>query len=148
MFLIAAALAGNAFLSAFGGMWACTPHIPGVVSAPVSRWTIAQAPRSSWVIVKWSARDANGTAFVGYLAHDQQWIYDDFHSDGSFSANTSRGPVDGIWTWSGSFTTPQHLQHGAIQWHREGNGFRQSFGRLLGASFRESAYASCRSAKT
>jgi hypothetical protein len=145
--LLAAALATNAFLSAFGGMWACAPHIPGVVSAPVSTWTIAQAPKSSWVIVHWSAREANGTAFVGYLGHDQTWIYDDFHSDGSFSANTSPGPVNGTWTWSGSFTSQQRLQHGAIQWRRDGAEFRQHFGRLLGTSFLESASATCRRVK-
>jgi hypothetical protein len=147
MLMLAAVLAGNAFLSAFGGTWSCTPHIPGVVAAPRSRWTIAQAPQSSWVVLHWSARTANGTAFVGYLGHDQTWVYDDFHSDGSLTANTSPGPVNGVWTWSGSFTTQQRLHHGAIQWRREGKGFRQSFGRLIGASFVESASATCASVK-
>jgi hypothetical protein len=143
VFLLAVVLAGNAFLSAFGGSWSCTPHIPGVVAAPRSRWTIAQAPKSSWIVVRWSARDANGTAFVGYLGHDQAWVYDDFHSDGSLTANTSPGPENGVWTWSGSLTSQQRLQHGAIQWRRDGAGFRQSFGRLIGPSFLESASATC-----
>jgi hypothetical protein len=145
--ILAAAVAVNAFLNAFGGTWACTPHLTGVVSAPVSTWTIAAAPRSSWVVVRWSARTANGTAFVGYLAPSGQWIYEDFHSDGSFSAITSSGPQNGTWTWDGTFTTPQRVTHGAIQWRREGAGFRQGFGRLLGTSFRETAYATCRKAK-
>jgi hypothetical protein len=144
--LLLAAVAANAFLSAFGGLWACTPHTPGVVAAPVTQWSIAAAPRSSWVVMHWTSRAANGTAFIGYLAPEQQWIYDDFHSDGSYSANTSSGPQNGTWTWEGTFTTPQRTLHGAIQWRREGAGFRQGFGRLLGTSFRETASATCRPA--
>lgn len=141
--LVPLALAVNAFLAAFGGTWTCTPHMPGVVAAPISRWTIAAMPDSKWVIVRWSSRGANGTAFVGYLGPDAQWIYEDFHSDGSFSSNTSPGPQNGLWTWTGTFTTPQRVQHGAIQWQRDGGGFRQGYGRMLGASFRESAYSTC-----
>jgi hypothetical protein len=145
--LVLAAVAANAFLSVFGGMWACTPHVPGVVAAPVSRWSIARAPHSAWVVVHWATRaEDGGTAYVGYLAADQDWIYDDFHTDGSFSANTSSGPQNGTWTWEGTFTTPQREQHGAVQWRREGKGFRQGFGRLIGTSFRETAYATCRPA--
>jgi hypothetical protein len=145
--ILAAAVAVNAFLSAFGGTWACTPHVPGVVSAPVSTWTIAAAPHSSWVVLHWAGRTANGTAFVGYLAPNAQWIYDDFHSDGSFSASTSSGPQNGTWTWDATFTTPERETHRAIQWRRDGAGFRQGFGRLLGTSFRETAYTTCRKAK-
>jgi hypothetical protein len=142
--LVAAALAANAFLSAFGGTWTCTPHMPGVVTAPVSTWTIAPEPRSSWVVVRWSSRGAHGTAFVGYLPPSAQWVYEDFHSDGSFASNTSPGPQNGTWTWNGTFTSQQRVQHGAIQWRRDGDGFRQGYGRMLGASFRESAYSTCR----
>jgi hypothetical protein len=146
MLILAAAVAANAFLSAFGGTWACTPHTPGAVAAAASQWNIAQVPHSSWVVVHWEARDGNGTAFVGYLPSAQQWIYDDFHSDGSFAANTSSGPQNGTWTWEGTFTTPQRVLHGAIQWRRDKSGFRQGFGRLLGTSFRETAYATCKPA--
>ncbi len=141
--LVLAAVAVNAFLSAFGGTWACTPHLPGAVSAPVSTWTIAAEPKSSWVVVRWSTRGEHGTAFVGYIVPESQWIYEDFHSDGSFSSNTTPGPQNGVWTWSGTFTSPQREQHGAIQWRRTNGGFRQGFGRLLGTSFRESAYSEC-----
>jgi len=145
--LIATAVAVNAFLSAFGGAWACTPHVPGVASAPVSSWTIAAVPRSSWAVVRWSTRAGNGTAFVGYLAPNAQWIYDDFHGDGSFAASTSSGPQNGIWTWDGTLTTPQREMHRAVEWRRDRAGFRQGFGRLLGTSFRETEYATCRPAK-
>ena len=143
MFLFAAVVA-NAFLSAFGGTWACTPHLPEAVPAPVTTWTVAAAPRSSWVVLRWSSRSGRGTAFVGYLAANQQWIFEDFHSDGSFSSTTSSGPQNGAWTWNGTFTSPQRELHGAIQWRREGTGFYEGFGRMLGPSFRESAYATCR----
>ena len=145
--LVLAAVAANAFLSAFGGTWACAPHMPGVATGPVSTWTIAAVPRSSWVVVRRRSRGENGTAFVGYLAPDQQWIYEDFHSDGSFASNTSSGPQNGTWTWEGTFTTPQRIQHGAIQWRRDRAGFRQGFGRMLGPSFRETAYSTCRPEK-
>jgi hypothetical protein len=146
--LVLAAVAANAFLSAFGGMWACTPQIPGVVTASATQWSIAAAPRSSWVVVHWETRAHDGgTAFVGYLPAEQQWIYDDFHTDGSFAANTSSGPQSGTWTWEGSFTTPDRVLHGAVQWRRTKTGFRQGFGRLLGTSFRETASATCLPAK-
>jgi len=142
--VLLAAVAASAFLSAFGGTWACAPHVPGVVTGPVSTWTIAAAPHSSWAVVQWSSRGASGTAFVGYLAPDQQWIYEDFHSDGSFASHISSGPQNGAWTWIGTFTTPQRVTHGATQWRRTKTGFHQGYGRMLGPSFRETAgYATC-----
>jgi hypothetical protein len=141
--LLLAAVVANAFLSAFAGSWTCTPHLPGVVTPPQSHWTIAAAPRSTWATVRWSSRGESGTAFVGYLPAQQQWIYEDFHSDGSFASNTSSGPQTGTWTWNGTFTSPQRVQHGAIAWQRGKRGFRQGFGRMLGTSFRETSYATC-----
>jgi hypothetical protein len=141
--LLLAAVVVNAFLSAFAGSWTCTPHLPGVVAAPQSHWTIAAAPQGSWAVVRWSSRGERGVAFVGYLAPAAQWIYEDFHGDGSFASHTSSGPQNDIWTWDGTFTSPQRVQHGAIQWRRDKHGFRQGFGRLLGTSFRETSYAMC-----
>jgi hypothetical protein len=143
MFVLAA-LTANAFLSAFGGTWICTPHLPGVVAPATSTWTIAAAPKSSWVVVQRSSRGENAIGYVGYLAANAQWIFEDFQSDGSFSSNTSGGPQDGTWTWSGTFTSSQRVQHGAIQWRRDRTGFRQGFGRMLGTSFRELAYSTCK----
>jgi hypothetical protein len=145
--LVLAVIAANAFLSTFGGTWTCAPHLTGVVAPSVSKWTIAAVPRSSWVVLHWSSRSENGTAFVGYLPADQRWIFEDFHSDGSFSSTTSGGPQNGAWTWNGTFTSPQRELHGAIQWRRDRTGFREGFGRLLGTSFLESAYSTCRPAK-
>ena len=140
-------LAANAFLSAFAGTWSCTPHVPGVIAAPATTWTIGAVPKSSWARVTWSARGANGTAFVGYLPLQKQWIYDDYHSDGSTANYTAPAPVNNLWVWSGSYTTSARIVHGAAAWQRDKNGFRQGFGRLVGPSFRESAYAICRPAR-
>jgi hypothetical protein len=145
--LVLAAAVSSAFLSMFGGAWACTPHVPGVVSAPVSAWTIAAAPSSAWTTVHWSARGASGTAFVGYVAPEKTWIYEDFHSDGALSQNTAAAPQNGVWTWIGTYTTPQRVTHGAVQWKRTPGGFRQGFGRMIGTSFRETAFADCRPVK-
>jgi hypothetical protein len=142
--LVLAAVAMNAFLSTFGGTWTCTPQLPAVASGPVSTWRIQADPNSSWTVVRWSSRGYHSTAFVGYLTPTAQWLYEEFRSDGSFSSNTSSGPQNGTWTWTGTFTSPEREQHGAIQWRRTKNGFRQGFGRMLGPSFREIASAECR----
>ena len=145
--LLLAAVALNTFLSTFGGTWSCTPHLPAVASAPVSTWRIEADPHSSWTIVRWSSRGYHSTGFVGYIAPDAQWTFEDFRSDGSFSSNASSGPQNGIWTWTGTFTSPERVQHVAIQWRRTKTGFRQGFGRMLGPSFRETSSAECRPAR-
>jgi hypothetical protein len=144
MIVLAAAIAANAFLSSFGGTFACTEHTTGTRAPVVSHWTIEPAPESAWTLVHWQYLRDYGTAYVGYLAPLSQWTYEDFHSDGSFATSTSPGPQDGVWTWTTTYTTPQRVLHGAVQWKREGNGIRQGFGRLLGQSFRESASTTCR----
>lgn len=70
MVVLAAALAANAFLNAFGGTWACTQHAPAAGTAVVSHWMIAQAPQSKWAIVRWGYGHDSGTAYVGFLAPD------------------------------------------------------------------------------
>jgi hypothetical protein len=134
--LAVALVAANAFLSAFAGTWSCA----------ASTWTIAAAPERSWAIARWRGPHASGTAYVGYLAVDQQWILEEFRSDGTFATGTSSGPQNGTWTWSSTITTPQRVQHGAMQWRRDGAVLRQRFGRLLGPSFLESSHTACRPA--
>ena len=141
--LLIAAIAANIFLSTFAGTWSCAAHVPGVAGAPSSVWTIGSVPHSGWATVSWSTRSEGGTSFVGYVALEKQWLYEDFRSDGSFSAYSAPPPANGVWTWQGTYTNAQRTVHGASQWSRIGNGFKQSFGRMVGPSFRETAYAQC-----
>lgn len=145
--LLALGLAANAFLATFAGSWACSLHAPGMRGAAISHWSIAPAPASSWAVVHWSGGRESGTAYVGYLAPEKLWTYEDFHDDGSFGTNTSPGPQNGSWTWSGSFTSRERVLHGSIVWSRpSADRLRMGFGRLIGTSFRESAYSTCRPA--
>jgi hypothetical protein len=146
MFAVAL-LAANTFLSAFAGTWTCTADGPGGLTAAASTWTVAAAANSTWAIVRWRGRTASGTSYVGYVGAEQQWIYEDFQSDGTFASSTSGGPQNGTWTWSSTFMTPERVQHGAIQWRRDGAVLQQRFGRLLGASFRELSRLTCRPAR-
>jgi hypothetical protein len=141
--LVVAALAVNLFLSTFGGTWLCTTHGGGAANAAPARWTIAAVPHSAWAVVRWGEPGAGGTAYVGYLAPLGAWMYDDFHSDGSFTASTSNGPQNGVWTWSATYTTPRRIEHGTFQWRRDERGIRQGFGRALGTTFLEASYAVC-----
>jgi hypothetical protein len=142
--LLLAAVAVNAFLSTFGGTWLCAAHAPGVAASSPVRWTIAAAPPSRWAVVRWGEPGAGGTAYVGYLAPLQAWTFDDFHDDGSFTASSSNGPQNGVWTWSATSTTSLRIEHGAFLWRRERGGIRQGFGRSIGTTFLESHHADCR----
>lgn len=143
--LLAVALAANAFLSAFAGSWTCGLHSPGS-HVPPTHWRIAAVPGSSWTSVRWSANGhPGGIAYVGYLAPDKSWIYEDFHDDGSYGTAGSPGPLNGTWTWSGAFTSSQRTLHGAAVWRRTNPvTIRMGFGRLVGTSFRETSYNECR----
>jgi hypothetical protein len=134
--LAVALVVANAFLTSFAGTWTCA----------ASTWTIAAAPGSGWAIVRRRSPNASDTSYVGYLAVYQQWILEEFRSDGTFATGTSSGPQNGTWTWSSTITTPKRVQHGAMQWRRDGTVLRQRFGRLLGASFLESSHITCRPA--
>jgi hypothetical protein len=144
VYVLAAAIAANAFLSSFGGSWVCIEQTSGAHAPVASHWTISQEPQSRWAVVRWKYLRDTGTGYVGYLAPAAQWLYEDFHADGGFATSTSPGPRDGVWTWTTTDTMPQRVLHGASQWKREGSDFRQGFGRLLGSSFRESDSATCR----
>jgi hypothetical protein len=140
---VIAVLAVNAFLAAFAGTWACTVHTP-TGKAAASHWTIAAQPSSAWAIVQWSSGTQRGTVFVGYVGSEGGWVYEDFHSDGGFGSYTSPGPQAGVWTWSGEFSGPNRVAHGALQWRRTNTGIQRGYGRLIGTSFRESAADACR----
>ncbi len=57
-----------------------------------------------------------GIAYVGYVEAKKQWIYEDFHYDGSYAVNASGGPKSNAWTWIGTFYTGNQIMHGAVVW--------------------------------
>ena len=42
----------------------------------------------------------------------KQWIYEDFHYDGGLALVTSPGLVNGRWTWTTSYFTPDGQKFG------------------------------------
>ena len=100
------------FAQAFGGMWTC--HSNGA-DVP---WVIAPAPGSAWTTVRWSNQSNadGGIAYVGYVEPNKQWVYEDFHYDGSYAVNTSEGPHDNQWSWSGTYYLGQRTMHGQVIW--------------------------------
>ena len=97
--VIAVAATANLFLSQFGGTWTCGND------RYHAAWTIAQAPgESTWATVTYGPPShPGGSAFVGWLAQEQHYVYEDFHSDGSFARLSAAPPKDGIWTWTGDY---------------------------------------------
>jgi hypothetical protein len=139
-----AAVALNAFVAAFGGTWTCTLETPHGVRAPATTWTIAAAPHGPWTRITYAPGRGGGVAYIGYLPYEKVWVYQDFHDDGSYAANTSPGPERGDWTFEGAFVTAERMQHYAVRWRRDGATIRRSFGRLIGPSFRPLTTDVCR----
>jgi hypothetical protein len=138
------AVAVGAFLAAFGGTWTCTAPATHGSARSLTHWTIAAAPRGPWTRIVVTPVGSGGVAYVGYLRHDRDWIYESFHDDGSFSTSVSPGPVDGVWTWRGTFTTPDGKRHDSVQWRREGATIARRFGRSMGSLFFTSTADACR----
>jgi hypothetical protein len=138
------AVAVSAFLTAFGGSWTCTAPAAHGVAGSVTQWTIAAAPRGPWTRIVVGPAGSGEVAYVGYLRHDRAWIYESFHDDGSFSTSVSPGPAGGVWTWHGTFTTPDGARHDSVQWRREGDTLHRRFGRSMGRLFFTSASDVCR----
>lgn len=100
------------FAQTFGGTWTCHSQGAGYP------WIIASAPGGAWTSVRW-ANQTNadgGIAYVGYVEPNKQWIYEDFHYDGSYAINTSDGPHGNVWTWAGTYFNGQNTQHGQVVW--------------------------------
>jgi len=55
-------------------------------------------------------------------AETQALAYEDFHGDGSYATNTSKGPRSGAWTWSGTYDTARSVTHGSVIWRRTNAG--------------------------
>lgn len=89
----------NLFLSAFAGTWTCGN------ARYHAQWRIsAAAGKSEWAQIQYGPIDApDGTAFAGSLPQEHAYVYNDFHNDGSFARLSSPGPVNGVWTWTGTY---------------------------------------------
>ena len=100
------------FAQAFSGTWTC--HSRGA-EIP---WVIAPAPGSAWTTVRWADQtsERGGTAYVGYIPAQKQWIYEDFHYDGSYAINSSPGPQNNVWTWTGTYYLTDQTMHGQVLW--------------------------------
>jgi len=94
----------------FGGTWTC--HDGGYLVP----WRIAATPSQTWTTVSYGRGSNGGTAFVGFLPPAHQWLYEDFHADGSYARNVSQGPVSKTWTWTGSYYTARRILSGRVMW--------------------------------
>ena len=116
-----AALMPQSQFAAFRGAWTCTVR----ASAPphkvrfISHWTFAPADAGGWMRLSYgSGGEIGGNAVVGYLAKEHTWIYEDFHTDGSYAHE--RGSIaNGVWTWAGTYYPPHGAAPitGKVEWH-------------------------------
>jgi hypothetical protein len=111
------------FAQTFSGSWMCaasTPAQPGHKAVVTeTRWDITSAPGGNWTIVRWGAQsnDTGGIAYVGYVPSEGDWIYEDFHYDGTYGLSTSKGAQAGIWSWAGGgYYTKDAVLHGGVTW--------------------------------
>jgi hypothetical protein len=98
--VLAAATATSPFLDDFAGVWTC-----GNASYR-ERWEITPAGdgRQQWAgVVYGDPASPDGHAVVGLLVHERVWIYDDFHTDGSYAHLYAQPPKDHVWVWTGSY---------------------------------------------
>ncbi len=117
----------SVFLQTFGGSWTCMRDVPASGAAPArtvkTAWTIAADPGvENWAVVHWGGSGAEGgTAYVGYVAPLKQWIYDDFHGDGTYARSTTPAPNGNTWDWYGTYYAPDsQISYGPISWKLTG----------------------------
>lgn len=112
------------FAQQFSGTWLCTVHVPPAHGRPAfvfhSTWSIAPAPGKAWTVVRWGPRTSQGgIAYVGYVPQEHEWVYEDFHYDGSYALSSSAGPHNGVWTWAGGgYYTARSVSRGVVTWKR------------------------------
>lgn len=105
-----AAAAQNPEASAtwFLGNWTCSGTVPANGGHPASTYhtpnRFALAPGSQWITNRWGPENPDGgIAYIGYVPGQKQWVYEDYHYDGSMARVTSPGLQDGKWIWSGPY---------------------------------------------
>ncbi len=101
----------------FAGTWTCVHKADD--GDQTSTWTFAQPDAGNWFRLSYGVHGTTGgNAVVGYLPVLRQWVYDDYHADGSYARETSAGFQDGKWTWSGTYYPPQGAASidGRVDW--------------------------------
>ncbi len=109
-FLLAPILAASTFAQAFLGIWDCALTIPESATSPQrtvqATWTFEQIAGTDWTRVTYaSGGQTGGFAIVGFLPQIGQWVYNDFHNDGSYAHLTAPN-ADNTWRWSGDYFAP------------------------------------------
>lgn len=97
--LAAATSVATQFFDDFGGTWSCgnaTYH---------SYWSIDSPPGNYWTIVSWGAdkEHVGGRAYVGWIPQTQEYVYEDFHNDGSYSQLHASAPAGHRYEWTGVY---------------------------------------------
>ena len=87
------------FFDDFGGTWNCAN------ASYHSYWNIDSPDGNYWTIVSWGQDKDHigGRAYVGYLPQTKQYVYNDFHNDGSFSQLHAAAPAGHRYEWTGSY---------------------------------------------
>lgn len=130
----------SAFAQAFAGQWHCSGATVATAGHPsvsfASDWHIAPVPGDAWTIVRWgNPGPAGGVAYVGYIEARKQWIYEDFHGDGSFAQVHSDGPGAGnAWAWIGTYEHGVSTDRaGPITWRSVSESrFERTFAQMIG----------------
>jgi hypothetical protein len=120
---IAVIAAASLFFQTFAGTWTCTSEVPASKDAPAhsvsTKWVVSVEPGvENWTVVRWGGPGAaGGTAYVGYVPSLKQWIYDDYHGDGTYARSTAAAPKDNAWDWFGTYYGPDgQTNYGPITW--------------------------------
>lgn len=97
--LAAASNVAPLFFHDFGGNWTCGN------AQYHSQWSITSPDGDYWTIVQYGLdpKHPGGTAYVGWLAQENAYVYNDYHNDGSFAQLTAPEPVNGTWIWTGRY---------------------------------------------
>lgn len=87
------------FFADFAGTWICRS------SHYTSYWSVASPAGNAWTIVTWGPDKSHvgGRAYVGWLPQKHQYVYDDFHNDGSLGRLHADAPIDHRYVWTGKY---------------------------------------------
>lgn len=142
--MISALLAASLFVRDFGGTWTCGN------AGYHERWTIAAHAGSASSaqmadVVYGNPGAPDGFAYVYFLPAAHAWRYDDFHTDGGQSHLQSAGPLNGVWTWTGTYyPAGAAADPGAvISWQRTARGIVRTFSKRTGTNVERMGADTC-----